>query len=158
MFKNLKKFAKFLLIGSYQAKILYRIAHFFENKKLHIFAQIITRISIVLNSIEISPKAKLAKSVVISHGLGTVIGQGVTIGDNVWIRQNVTIGQKYSEIDSLNIYPTIKNNVQIGSGAVILGDIVVGENVIIGANSVVTKSIPDNCIVAGVPCKIIRKL
>lgn len=156
MKRVIKNIFKFLIVGGYQAKILYRIAKFFNENKLPIIARIVTRISIILNSIEISPKAYLAKSVEISHGQGTVIGEGVIIEENVWIRQNVTIGRKNIEKNSLKDYPVIKKNVQIGAGAVILGGITVGENSTIGANSVVTKDVPANSIVAGVPFKIIK--
>lgn len=154
----IKKICKFILVGGYQAKILYRIAHFFEKKKLSILAMLITRISIILNNIEISPLAEISKSVEISHGIGTVIGSGTVIGENVWIRQNVTIGRKSNVLSNDNNYPIIQKNVEIGAGVVILGNVTVGENVIIGANSVITKDVPPNCVVAGAPFKIIRYL
>lgn len=85
------------------------------------------------------------------HPVGIVIGDGVIICNDVCIYQNVTIGQKN------NIYPKIGNNVTIYAGAVIIGNVKVGNNVIIGANSVVTHDIPDGCVVAGVPAKIIKR-
>ena len=88
------------------------------------------------------------------HPLGIVIGKGVSIGNGCRIYQNVTIGLK-NETDTQ--YPKIGNNVTIYANSIIIGDIVIGDNTIIGASTVVTKSIPPNSIVAGNPAKIINK-
>ena len=85
-------------------------------------------------------------------GLAIVIHGRSQIGDNVLISQCVTIGGR-SKIKSV---PVIGNNVLIGAGAKILGDVVIGDNCVIGANSVVIKDVPSNCVVAGVPGKIIK--
>jgi serine O-acetyltransferase len=94
-------------------------------------------------------KATIDRGFRIEHFGGIVIGEGCVIGKNVNISQGVTIGR------TLSGYPVIGNNVYIGAGAIIIGDITVGNNVAIGAGAVVTKSVPDNCCVAGVPAKII---
>ncbi|KAF3306232.1 MULTISPECIES: serine O-acetyltransferase EpsC [Lactobacillales] len=158
MINLIKKFGKFIIDSGYQAIVLYRISHFFWIRNFKLIARIITRISIMINSIEISPGANLGNNVIISHGIGTVIGINSVIGDNVLIRQNVTIGQKGNSHLLHDEYPTIENNVSIGAGTVILGKVNVGENVIIGANSVVTKDVPNNSVIAGVPFKIIKNI
>lgn len=92
-------------------------------------------------------------------GKGCVIHESVTIGKNVRIFQNVTIGCKWSNNKLEDTYaPIIEDNVMIGAGAVILGDIKIGRNSIIGANSVVTHDVEPNSVVAGVPAKVIKTL
>lgn len=87
----------------------------------------------------------------IQHGFSTII-TAQSIGENVWINQQVTIGHKGEKS------PIIGNNVRIACGAKVLGDVRIGNNVIIGANAVVVKDVPDNCVVGGVPAKILKKL
>lgn len=93
-------------------------------------------------------------SLTLRHPVGIVIGNGVSIGKNVTIFQNVTLGRGDSKIEK---YPSIGNGTVIYAGAVIIGDVQIGDNCIIGANSVVTKSMPNNVVIAGVPAKIISK-
>lgn len=83
-----------------------------------------------------------------------MIGDGVEIGRNVTIFQNVTLGRSDAGVEA---YPRIGCNTIIYSGAVIIGDVSVGENCIIGANSVVTKSVPDNCVAVGAPARVISR-
>ena len=99
-----------------------------------------------INNIEMLKK----KGTIFPHPIGIVIGKQVEIGKNCVIYQNVTIGQEH------NALPKIGDNVCICAGAILLGDITIGNNVIIGAGSVVTKSIPDNAVVVGNPAKIIK--
>lgn len=94
---------------------------------------------------------RMGGGIYIQHGFATIV-TAQSIGENVWINQQVTVGHKGESS------PIIGNNVRISSGAKIIGGVRVGNNVIIGANAVVTKDVPDNCIVAGVPAKIIRYL
>lgn len=105
-------------------------------------------------SIEIPDKLKVGKNFNIYHGIGIVINANCIIGDNISIRQNTTLGSKYDG----GPCPKIGNNVDIGCNTVIIGDISIGNNVIIGAGSIVTKSFPDNCIIAGNPAKLIKEL
>ena len=102
-----------------------------------------------IGQIEIFYSADIGKGFKINHGVGTVIGARCKIGDNCMIHQNCTIG------DRKGGRPTIGNNVIIYAGAMILGDITIGDNTIIGANSVVTKSCPPNSILVGSPAKIV---
>ena len=99
----------------------------------------------------ISSRAFIEDKISFPHPIGIVIGKDVKVGKNVTIYQQVTLGQNNGK------FPTIGDNVIIYSGAKIFGDIHIGNNVIIGANSVVNTDVPDNCIVAGVPARVIRK-
>ena len=131
---------------------------FFCVAKFDLFARIISQFSRFLTGIEIHPKAKIGKNLFIDHGMGVVIGETSEIKDNVTIYHMVTLGGISPSIDSNNQrnvkrHPTLKNNVVVGSGAQVLGPIVVGENAKIGANAVVTKDVPENAVMVGIPAK-----
>ena len=141
-----------------KAVFLHQIAHFFCVAKFDLIARIISQFSRFLTGIEIHPKAKIGKNLFIDHGMGVVIGETSEIGDNVTIYHAVTLGGISPSIDSneqrnVKRHPTLKNNVVVGSGAQILGPVVVGENAKIGANAVVTKDVPENAVMVGIPAK-----
>ena len=94
---------------------------------------------------------------IIHHSVGIVIGHEVVIGSHCEIFQNVTIGSNRKEVKG-RFMPIIGDNVSIGSGAVVVGAIRIGSNVVIGANSYVDKDIPDNMVVGGIPAKIIKRI
>lgn len=102
--------------------------------------------------VTVGAHSRVGKNLKIEHHQGIVIGRNAVLGDNCTIYQQVTLGQKEEK------FPTVGNNVVIYPGARIIGDITIGNNVVIGTNAVVLKSVPDNCIVAGVPAKIIGKV
>ena len=141
-----------------KAVLFHRIAHFFCVAKFDLIARIISQFSRFLTGIEIHPKAKVGKNLFIDHGMGVVIGETSEIGDNVTIYHAVTLGGISPSIDSneqrnVKRHPTLKNNVVVGSGAQVLGPIIVGENAKIGANAVVTKNVPENAVMVGIPAK-----
>ena len=141
-----------------KAVFFHQIAHFFSVAKFDLIARIISQFSRFLTGIEIHPKAKIGKNLFIDHGMGVVIGETSEIGDNVTIYHMVTLGGISPSIDSdsqrdVKRHPTLKNNVVVGSGAQILGPVVVGENAKIGANAVVTKNVPENAVMVGIPAK-----
>ena len=141
-----------------KAVLFHQLAHFFSVAKFDLIARIISQSSRFLTGIEIHPKAKIGKNLFIDHGMGVVIGETSEIGNNVTIYHGVTLGGISPSIDSdkqrdVKRHPTLKNNVVVGSGAQILGPVTVGENAKIGANSVVTKDVPDNAVMVGVPAK-----
>ena len=141
-----------------KAVFFHQIAHFFSVAKFDLIARIISQFSRFLTGIEIHPKAKIGKNLFIDHGMAVVIGETSEIGDNVTIYHSVTLGGISPSIDSDNQrdvkrHPTLKNNVVVGSGAQVLGPIVVGENAKIGANAVVTKDVPENAVMVGIPAK-----
>ncbi len=93
----------------------------------------------------------------IAHVGGIVIGSGVTIGTNCDVRQNVTLGGNFNrKSDDGLTQPVIANNVSLGVGAVVVGPIRIGPNTIIGANSVVTRDMPGDSIVAGIPAAVVK--
>ena len=141
-----------------KAVLFHQLAHFFSVAKFDLIARIISQSSRFLTGIEIHPKAKIGKNLFIDHGMGVVIGETSEIGNNVTIYHGVTLGGISPSIDSdkqrdVKRHPTLKNNVVVGSGAQILGPVTVGENAKIGANAVVTKDVPDNAVMVGIPAK-----
>ena len=145
-----------------KAVILHRITNFFSAAKFHLIARIISQFSRFLTGIEIHPGAKIGKKFFIDHGMGVVIGETSEIGDNVTIYHMVTLGGISPSINSDNQrqvkrHPTLKDNVVIGSGAQVLGPLTVGENAKVGANAVVTKDVPANAVMVGIPAKNVNK-
>ena len=141
-----------------KAIFFHKIAHFFSLAKFDLFAKIISQFSRFLTGIEIHPKAKIGKNLFIDHGMGVVIGETSEIGDNVTIYHMVTLGGILPSINSnsqreIKRHPTLMDNVVVGSGAQILGPITIGKNAKVGANAVVTKDVPDNAVMIGIPAR-----
>jgi putative colanic acid biosynthesis acetyltransferase WcaB len=107
--------------------------------------------------IELPRKLTVGKGVSLYHGHALVVNQGVIIGDNCTLRNSTTIGHKKLADGSFTKCPRIGNNVDIGANVCIIGDITIGDNVIIGAGSVVTKSFPSDCVVVGNPARVLEK-
>ena len=145
-----------------KALFFHRIANFFCIAKFGLLAKMISQLSRFFTGIEIHPKAKIGKNFFIDHGMGVVIGETSEIGDNVTIYHAVTLGGispsiKSDEQRNNKRHPTLKNNVVVGSGAQVLGPVIVGENAKIGANAVVTKDVPANAVMVGIPAKNVNK-
>lgn len=170
MFKNLKydlqrvldndpaarnKLEVLILYPSVHALISHRIAHFFYKRKMFFVARLTSQLSRHFTGIEIHPGATIGKGLFIDHGMGVVIGETAEIGDNVTIYHGVTLGGTGKEKGKR--HPTIGNNVLIGCGAKVLGNIKIGDNCNIGANSVVLKDVPAGSTAVGIPAKIIQK-
>ena len=141
-----------------KAVFFHKIANFFCLAKFDLLARIISQFSRFLTGIEIHPRAKIGKNLFIDHRMGVVIGETSEIGDNVTIYHMATLGGIAPSIDSnsqreIKRHPTLGNNVVVGSGAQILGPIIIGENSKIGANAVVTKDVPSNAVMVGIPAK-----
>ena len=152
------KLSVILTYPGVKAVFFHRIANFFSIAKFHLVARIISQFSRFLTGIEIHPNAKIGKNLFIDHGMGVVIGETSDIGDNVTIYHMATLGGIAPSINSDNQrnvkrHPTLKENVVVGSGAQILGPVVVGKNAKIGANAVVTKDVPENAVMVGIPAK-----
>ena len=153
--------SKLSLILTYpgvKAVFFHRIANFFATAKFDLIARIISQFSRFMTGIEIHPKAKIGKNLFIDHGMGVVIGETSIIGDNVTIYHNVTLGGISPSIDSDNQrevkrHPSLQDHVVVGSGAQVLGPITVRKNAKIGANAVVTKDVPENGVMVGIPAK-----
>ena len=145
-----------------KALFFHRIANFFSKAKFDLIARLISQLSRFFTGIEIHPKAEIGKNFFIDHGMGVVIGETSEIGDNVTIYHATTLGGispsiKSDEQRDVKRHPTLKNNVVVGSGAQVLGPIVVGENAKIGANAVVIKDVPANAVMVGIPAKNINE-
>lgn len=144
-----------LLYPSYRVLKAHRKANWFYKKNHKFIARYISERAKRKTGIEIHPEAVIGDNVFIDHGNGVVIGQTAIVGNNVTIYQGVTLGATGKETGKR--HPTIEDNVFIGSGAKILGNITIGRNAKIGANAVVLKDVPANTTVVGVPAKIVKK-
>ena len=142
------------LYPCFKVLIYYRIAHFFYIKKHYFIARFLSERAKRKTGIEIHPGAVIGKNLFIDHGTGIVIGETTIIKDNVTIYHGVTLGGR--GLDKGKRHPTIGNNVIIGCGAKILGNINIGDNVKIGANAVVLKDVIDNATIVGIPGKIVK--
>ena len=156
------KLSVILTYPGVKAVLFHQIAHFFSVAKFNLIARVISQFSRFLTGIEIHPAAKIGKNFFIDHGMGVVIGETSEIGDNVTIYHMVTLGGISPSINSDNQrqvkrHPTLKDNVVIGSGAQVLGPLTVGENAKVGANAVVTKNVPANAVMVGIPAKNVNK-
>jgi len=140
---------------SFRAVILYRVGHWLYKNRHPTLAKITENLNFYLDQCTISVKADIGPGFLIAHTHGLVIGEGCVIGENCDVRQNVTIGGNWSKQVDGRMYPTIGDNVSISAGAVIVGPLNIGSNSIIGANTVVTKDVPESSIVSGIPAKII---
>lgn len=135
------------------ALISHRMAHYLYKKNMVLLPRLISQVSRFFTGIEIHPGATIGQGLFIDHGMGVVIGETAEVGDNVTLYQGVTLGGTGKEKGKR--HPTIGNNVFIGSGAKILGSIKVGDNVKIGAGSVVTKPVPNDSTVVGIPGQVV---
>lgn len=144
-----------LCYPGFHAIIMHRIAHWFYRRRLFLVARFISQVNRFFTQIEIHPGAKIGQGFFIDHGAGVVIGETAEIGDNVTLYQGVTLGGTGKEKGKR--HPTIGNNVVISSGAKVLGSFRVGDNVKIGAGSVVLKEVPPNSTVIGVPGRVVKR-
>jgi serine O-acetyltransferase len=152
------KLSVILTYPGVKAVFFHKIANFFSVAKFDLIARVISQFSRFLTGIEIHPKAKIGKNLFIDHGMGVVIGETSEIGDNVTIYHMATLGGISPSINSneqreVKRHPTLMDNVVVGSGAQVLGPVVVGKNAKIGANAVVTKDVPEKAVMVGIPAK-----
>jgi len=136
-----------------KAVFFHRCAHFLYGVRLHFLARLVSEFSRWLTGIEIHPGATLGKRLVIDHGMGLVIGETAEVGDDCIIFHGVTLGGL--KFDPIKRHPTVANKVLIGAGAKVLGPILIGEGVRIGANAVVTKDVPAGKTAVGNPMVIL---
>jgi serine O-acetyltransferase len=131
----------------------HRVNHWLWTHGLRLLARFCSQVSRLLTGIEIHPGAEIGRRFFIDHGMGVVIGETTIIGDDVTLYQGVTLGGTGKEKGKR--HPTLGNNVVVGGGAKILGNITIGENCRVGAGSVVLSDVPDNSTIVGVPGHII---
>ena len=132
----------------------HRLAHWLWEHRLRFFARYLSHWARFLTGIEIHPGAKIGRRFFIDHGMGVVIGETAEIGNDVLIYQGVVLGGR--TLQKKKRHPTIGNNVVIGSAAILLGPITVGDGARIGANSVVVGSVPPGAVVVGVPGRVVE--
>ena len=144
-----------LLYPGLHALIAYRITHMLWTFKIPFFPRAISQMIRFFTGIEIHPGAKIGKSLFIDHGMGVVIGETAVVGDNVTLYQGVTLGGTGKETGKR--HPTLGDNIVVGAGAKVLGNIEIGGNSYIGANAVVLKSFPANTTIVGVPGHITKQ-
>jgi len=144
-----------LTYSGLHALVFHRIANGLRKMRVPFLPRLISQNAKFLTGIEIHPGATIGNGLFIDHGMGVVIGETAVIGDNVTLYQGVTLGGTGKEKGKR--HPTIGDNVVIGAGAKILGDITIGSNSYIGANAVVIKDVPDNSTVVGVPGRITKQ-
>lgn len=140
-----------LLYPGPKVVMFHRLAHALYNHELHFLARFVSEFSRWLTGIEIHPGAKLGRRLVIDHGMGVVIGETAEVGDDCIIFHGVTLGGV--KFDPVKRHPTVGNRVLIGTGAKILGPIVLGDDSRVGANAVVTRDVPAGVTVVGNPAK-----
>ena len=134
--------------------VFHRIAHALHAWKVPVLPRLLMTKARWLTGIEIHPAATIGRGLFIDHGTGVVIGETAVIGDNVTLFQGVTLGGTGKERGKR--HPTIGNNVVIGAGAKVLGNITVGSDSMVGANAVVIRDVPEHSTVVGVPGRITR--
>lgn len=140
------------------AMFCYRINSFLW-KKLHLkfLARLLSQLARFFTGIEIHPGATIGKRLFIDHGMGVVIGETTIIGDDCVLYQGVTLGGVGTGEHKVKRHPTLLNNVMVSAGAKVIGDVTIGNNSIVGAQTVVLADVPDNCTVVGVPAFIVKE-
>ena len=151
-----------LLYPSIHVMIFYYVSRFLWLRNIKSIARLLMQIARFLTGIEIHPGAKIGNGFFMDHAMGIVIGETAEIGKNVTIYHGVTLGGimpafRSDEQRGIKRHPTLEDGVIIGSGAQILGPIIVGLNARVGANSVVLKSVPEGMSVVGVPAHEVGK-
>jgi len=144
----------FLCYPGFHAILLHRLAHRVYRRRVPLVPRVISEFGRFWTGIEIHPGAAIGRRFFIDHGMSVVIGETAEIGDDVLLYQNVTLGGTGTEKGKR--HPTIGNNVVIGAGAKVLGNIRIGDNVKIGVGSVVAHPVPDNSTVVGIPGRVVR--
>ncbi|WP_461436566.1 serine O-acetyltransferase [Methanosphaera sp.] len=135
---------------------LHKLAHWFWQRNHLLIGRYISHINRFLTGIEIHPGATIGRRFFIDHGMGVVIGETTIVGDDVLLYKGVVLGG--TSLESKKRHPTIGNNVVVGTNAIVLGDIEIGENCKIGAGSVVTKPAPPNSTIVGIPGRTLKSI
>lgn len=148
-------FQVIFLYAGFHAIFWHRPAHFFYKHRCFTIARIISQVARFFTGIEVHPGATIGRNLFIDHGMGVVIGETAEVGDNCTIYHGVTLGGTGK--DTGKRHPTIGNNVLIGAGAKVLGPFSVGDNSMIGANSVVLREVPADTTVTGIPGRMVKQ-
>ncbi len=143
-----------LTYAGFHALLFFRFAHWLWKKRIPFFPRALSQFARFITGIEIHPGATIGSGMFIDHGMGVVIGETAEIGDNVTLFQGVTLGGTGKQRGKR--HPTLGSHVVVGAGAKVLGPIMIGDYVKIGANSVVLQDVPDHSTVVGIPGRIVR--
>jgi len=150
--------AKAVANAGFRAVVLYRFGHRCRKRRLRVLAALVERLMHHLCHCWISTTAEIGSGFLIAHVCGLVIGGGTILGRNCDVRHNVTFGGNFNKQDAEGRqFPTLGDNVSVSTGAVLLGPIRIGSNSVIGANSVVTRDVPENVIAAGNPARVLKE-
>ncbi len=133
----------------------HHMSHWLWLHGMRFLARFVSQVARLLTGIEIHPGAEIGRRLFIDHGMGTVIGETAIIGDDVTLYQGVTLGGTGKEKGKR--HPTLANNISVGSGAKLLGNITIGDNCRVGAGSVVLRNVPANSTIVGVPGHIVLR-
>ncbi|MBK8176871.1 MAG: serine O-acetyltransferase [Rhodospirillales bacterium] len=149
-----------LCYPGFQAIVVFRVARFLWRRRMFLLARMVSHLGRLATGIEIHPGATVGRRLVIDHGTGVVIGETAEIGNDVTLYQGVTLGGISPSVDSraqvaVKRHPTLQAGVIIGSGAQILGPIVIGEGARVGANSVVTRDVAAGVTAVGIPAHVV---
>ena len=142
-----------LAYPGFHARQFHRLAHTLFRWHVPVLPRLISQFSRFFTGIEIHPGAKIGEGFFIDHGMGVVIGETSEIGDNVTLYQGVTLGG--TSMQRTKRHPTLGDNVVVGVGAQLIGNITIGDNAKVGAGSVVVTSVPANATVVGVPGRVV---
>lgn len=145
------RFEMFMTSPGLHAVWQHRVSHWIWKRKLRTLARVLSNLTRFWSGIEIHPGATIGRRVFIDHGMGVVIGETAVIGDDVLMYHGVTLGGR--TLESVKRHPTVGNNVAIGAGATLIGDITIGDNSIIGANTTVTRDLAPGSRVVGSPMR-----
>ena len=137
------------------ALVLHRVAHGLWHNQVPLIPRLLSHVGRLFTGIEIHPGATIGEGVFIDHGMGVVIGETAIIGNYCLIYQNVTLGGTGKQTGKR--HPTLGENVVVGTGAKVLGNINIGHDVRVGAGSIVLRDVPDDCTVVGVPGRIVSR-
>jgi serine O-acetyltransferase len=142
------------------AVLIWRFSSYLWRRRLFLLARLVSHLGRLMTAIEIHPGARIGRRFVIDHGTGVVIGETADIGDDVTLYQGVTLGGIAPSVDSraqveVKRHPTLQTGVIVGSGAQILGPIVIGEQARVGANSVVTRDVAPGATAVGIPAHLV---
>ena len=130
----------------------HRFAHYLWKHKFYFIARLLSHITRFFTGIEIHPGAKIGRRFFIDHGMGIVIGETTEIGNDVLLYKGVVLGG--TSLEKKKRHPTLGNNIIVGSNAIVMGAITIGDNARIGAASVVTHSVPANATAVGIPARV----
>jgi len=133
----------------------HHLSHWLWRHGMRFLARFTSQVARLFTGIEIHPGAEIGRRLFIDHGMGTVIGETAIVGDDVTLYQGVTLGGTGKEKGKR--HPTLGNNISIGSGAKLLGNITIGDNCRVGAGSVVLRNVPANSTIVGVPGHIVLR-